>query len=130
MPRTTKIRSLYQRIGGYDVIASVTEDFFARMAADPLFSRFSGGRSLDSRLRARQLTVELLCQLSGGPCTYFGRPMKVSHEGLAITDADWEGMIEHIVAALDQRKIPAREKREFLALFSTMRKDIVEADGN
>lgn len=129
MPRKTKTRSLYQRLGGYDVIASITEDYMARMAADPHFSRFAGGRSLENRARARQLSVELLCQLAGGPCTYIGRPMKPSHEGLGITKADWEGMLEHIVAALDQRKIPAKEKQEFLKLFSKMKMEIIEAGG-
>jgi hemoglobin len=119
--------SLYQRMGGYDVIAAITDDFLGRMRADPRFSRFAGGRSLDSRTRARQLTVDLLCQLAGGPCTYIGRPMKAAHAGLAITDADWEGLMRHVAAALDQRKVPAKERDEFLALFSNLKKDLVEA---
>jgi hemoglobin len=122
--------SLYQRIGGYDVIAAITDDFLGRMRADARFSRFAGGRSLDSRTRARQLTVDMLCQLAGGPCVYIGRPMKAAHAGLAIADADWEGLIAHVAASLDQRKIPAKEKEEFLTLFSNMKKDIVEAGGN
>ena len=123
-------RSLYQRLGGYDVIASITDAFLGRMRADPRFNRFAGGRSLDSRNRARQLSVDLLCQMAGGPCSYIGRPMKAAHAGLAITDADWEGLIQHVAASLDQLKIPAPEKQEFLALFSKMKMEIVEAGKN
>jgi hemoglobin len=122
--------SLYQRIGGYDAIASITDDFLGRMRSDPRFNRFAGGRSLDSRTRARQLTVDLLCQLAGGPCTYIGRPMKAAHAGLAIAEADWEAFLGHIRASLDQRKVPAKEKEEFLALFLNLKKDIVEAGRN
>lgn len=122
--------SLYQRMGGYDAIAAITDDFLGRMRADPRFSRFAGGRSLDSRTRARQLTVDMLCQLAGGPCTYIGRPMKAAHAGLAIAEADWEGLMRHVAASLDQRKIPAKEKEEFLTLFSNLKKDIVEAGRN
>jgi hemoglobin len=122
--------SLYQRIGGYDVIAAITDDFLGRMRADARFSRFAGGRSLDSRTRARQLTVDMLCQLAGGPCVYIGRPMKAAHAGLAIAEADWEGLMRHVAASLDQRKIPAKEKEEFLALFPNLKKDIVEAGRN
>ena len=122
--------SLYQRIGGYDAIAAITDDFLGRMRADPRFSRFAGGRSLDSRTRARQLTVDMLCQLAGGPCVYIGRPMKTAHAGLAITDADWEGLMRHIAASLDQRKVPAKEKEEFLTFFANLKKDIVEAGRN
>ncbi len=117
---------LYQRLGGYDVIAAVTDDFLGRMRADPRFSRFAGGRSLDSRTRARQLTVDLLCQLAGGPCTYIGRPMQSAHAGLAITATDWDALMQHVAASVDQRKVPAKEREEFLALFAKLKMDIVE----
>ena len=123
-------RSLYQRLGGYDVIASVTDDFLGRLRGDPRFTRFAGGRSLDSRTRARQLSVDLLCELAGGPCTYVGRPMRAAHSGLGVTAADWDALIAHVAASLDQRKIPAKEKQEFLTLFSNLKNDIVEAGGN
>jgi hemoglobin len=123
-------RSLYQRLGGYDVIASITDAFLSRMRADPRFGRFAGGRSLDSRARARQLTVDMLCQLSGGPCTYIGRPLKAAHSGLGVTAADWDAFIVHVAASLDQLKIAAPEKQEFLTLFSRMKMDIVETGGN
>ena len=123
-------RSLYQRLGGYDVIASITDAFLARMRADPRFSRFAGGRSLDSRTRARQLSVDLLCEMAGGPCTYIGRHMKAAHAGLGVTASDWDALVEHVAASLDQLKIPAQEKQEFLALFSGMKMDIVEAGSN
>jgi len=128
--QNTPQRSLYQRLGGYDVIASITDAFLARMRGDPRFSRFAGGRSLDSRTRARQLSVDLLCELSGGPCTYIGRPLQAAHAGLAITEADWEGLIQHVAASLEQLKIPAPEKQEFLALFSKMKMEIVERGRN
>ena len=123
-------RSLYQRIGGYDAIASITDTFLARMRADSRFNRFAGGRSLDSRNRARQLSVDLLCEMAGGPCTYIGRPMKAAHSGLGVTAADWDALVAHVAASLDQLKIPAPEKQEFLVLFSKMKMDIVEAGKN
>lgn len=58
--------SLYKRIGGYDVIAAIIDDLFAPMRADPRFARFGAGRSVDSRQRAQQLTVDLICSASGG----------------------------------------------------------------
>ena len=122
-------RSLYQRIGGYDVIASITDTFLSRMRADARFSRFAGGRSLDSRTRARQLSVDLLCEMAGGPCSYIGRPMKAAHSGLGVTAADWDALVGHVAASLDQLKIPAQEKQEFLALLSEMKTEIVEAGG-
>src|SRR5512146_706104 len=82
-------RSLYQRLGGYDVIAAVIDDLFARLREDPQFARFSV-RSLDSHHRARQLLVDQVCALAGGPCIYIGRDMRTSHAGLGITEDEWD----------------------------------------
>ncbi|HUP47619.1 MAG TPA: hypothetical protein VNA04_02400 [Thermoanaerobaculia bacterium] len=34
--------SLYKRLGGYDALAAVTDDFIARLAGDKTLQRFPG----------------------------------------------------------------------------------------
>lgn len=119
--------SLYQRLGGYDKIAAVIDDLFAKLREDPRFARFAAGRSVDSHQRARQLLVDQLVSLAGGPCFYIGRDMKTSHAGLGITEEEWNANLEHTAAALKHNGIPEAEQREFLALFTSYRDDIVEA---
>lgn len=124
-----KTRSLYQRLGGYDVIAAIIDDLFARLREDPKFARFSV-RSLDSHHRARQLLVDQICALAGGPCIYIGRDMKTSHAGLGITQAEWDLNLKHTTAALKKNGIGEPEEKEFLALFTQYQDDIVEASGS
>lgn len=119
-------KSLYQRLGGYDALAAVTDDFIGRMAADPGLGRFFVGLSDNSKKRVRQLVVDQLCEVSGGPCIYLGRDMKTVHTGLGITGADWDSAVKHLVATLDKFKVPAKEKDEVLAAISGLKKDIVE----
>jgi len=95
------------------------------MRADPRLQRFRLGRSADSRARSRQLLIDQLCALAGGPCVYIGRDMKTSHAGLEITESEWEANMQYIVRALDEHKIPAREKAEFVELFERYKADIV-----
>jgi len=120
--------SLYQRMGGYDVIAAVIDDLFAILRSDPAFARFFGGRSNDSAVRSRQLLVDQMCALSGGPCNYIGRDMKTSHSGLGITDVEWETNMKASDAALAKNGVGDAERTDFLALFERYRDDIVEAD--
>ena len=80
--------ALYTRLGGYDAIAAVTDDFLGRLAADKQMSRFFVGVSADSLRKLRQHVVDQLCEASGGPCYYFGRSMKTVHAGLGITESD------------------------------------------
>ena len=74
--------TLYKRLGGYDALAAVTDDFLGRLAADQQFGRFFVGHSADSIKRIRQLIVDQLCAATGGPCVYTGRDMKTAHAGL------------------------------------------------
>ena len=118
--------TLYKRLGGYDAIAAVTDDFVGRLAADPQFGKFFVGHSTDSIKRIRQNVVDQLCAATGGPCYYLGRDMKTSHAGLGITEKDWDGSVKLLVATLDKLNVPAKEKDEVLAAISGLKKDIVD----
>jgi len=118
--------SLYKRLGGYDAIAAVTDDFIGRLATDPSLSKCFVGHSTDSKQRIRQHVVDFLCVATGGPCVYKGRDMKTVHAGLGITEADWTKSVQHLVASLDKFKVAQKEKDELLAAASGLKKDIVE----
>ena len=119
--------TLYERVGRYDGIARITDDYLKGVRADPQLARFIG-RSTDSLVRARQLLKDQLCALTGGPCAYVGRDMKTAHGGLGITGSDWELSTKYMTAALDKSHISGSEKDEFLALIEAFRKQIVEKD--
>jgi len=118
--------TLYKRLGGYDAIAAVSDDFIGRLAADKQLNRFLVGLSADSQKKLRQHVVDQLCEATGGPCKYIGRTMKTAHTGLGVTESDWQLTVKHLVASLDKFKVPEKEKNEFLALASSLKPDIVE----
>ena len=119
-------KSLYERLGGYNAIAAVVDDFVGRLVADKQFEHFFAGHSTDSKKRIRQHIVDQLCAAAGGPCVYTGRTMKDSHMGLNISEADWDAAAKHLVASLDKFKVPEPEKKELLAFVTGLKGDIVE----
>ncbi len=119
-------KTLYQRMGGYDLIAGVIDDLLNRFRSDPRFARFGMGRSLDSIQRARQLLVDQMCSLAGGPCVYTGCDMKTSHAGLGIGEQEWKANMDFAAAALEKLGVGPKEAAEFLAIFETYKQDIVE----
>ena len=126
MPSQAQEKSLYQRIGGYDALAAVVDDFVGRLVGDKQFEKFFVGQSTDSKKRIRQHIVDQFCAATGGPCIYNGREMKTSHAGLGITNAEWDAAAKHLVASLDKFKVPEKEKGEVLAFVTSLKKDIVE----
>lgn len=119
-------KTLYQRIGGYDTIAGVVDDFLKQLQADPAFARFGQGRGQNSLMRGRQLVVDQICNLSGGPCVYIGREMKTAHGGLAITAAEWESAGKKMGLALQKFNVSEPDQKEFAAMIEKLRADIVE----
>jgi hemoglobin len=124
--RPASAPTLYQRLGGYDTIAAVTDDFIGRLAGDKQLGRFLVGLSTDSQKRLRQNVVNQLCEGTGGPCIYTGRTMKSSHAGLGISESDWQLTVNHFVGTLEKFKVPEQEKGELLAIASGLKSDIVE----
>jgi hemoglobin len=125
-PAPPQKKSLYHRLGGYDAIAAVTDDFITRLATDKELSKFFIGLNDESKKRLREHVIDLLCATTGGPCIYLGQDMKTAHKGLGITQEDWDISVRHLVESLDKFKVGKREKDELLAALSNLKNDIVE----
>lgn len=117
--------SLYKRLGGYDALAAVTDDFIQRLATDKQLGRFFVGHSTDSVRHIRQMVLDQLCAATGGPCYYIGRDMKTSHAGMHISEADWDAAVADLNATLAKFAVPAREQQEVVAAIGALKPQIV-----
>jgi hemoglobin len=126
-PAIAKDKSLYERLGGYDAIAAVTDDFLERLAKDDKLGRFFQGVSADSLIRIRQHVVDLVCAQAGGPCKYTGRDMKTAHAGLGITRADWKRSNMRFGETLAKFNVPGKEQEELAGLLAPLEKLIVDS---
>ena len=119
--------SLYLRLGGYDALAAFVDDLLPRVTSDPQIGVYWKGKCKDSMRRDRQLLLDFLGAATGGPSLYLGRDMKTSHEGLGISDSDWDTLMRHARATLEDLGVAEREKSEALAAVEALRNEIVEA---
>jgi hemoglobin len=87
---STSQKTLYARLGGYDTIAAIVDEFLQSLSTNPQMARFSASMNLDTRKRNRQLTLDYLAAASGGPTLYLGKDMKPAHAGLGISASDWK----------------------------------------
>ena len=116
-------KPLFERLGGKGAIEAVIDDFLGRVAKD---ERINALFAVGDVPRLRQRLVELVCQGTGGPCVYSGRDMKTAHQGMKITNEQFDALVGHLVATLDKFKVPAQEKNELLGVLGPMRASIVE----
>jgi hemoglobin len=117
--------SLYERLGGLEAITSVVDAFVARCAGDDRINR-KFERSDVPRLK--QMLVDQVCEATGGPCTYTGRDMRQTHDGMGVTAGEFDALVEDLVLTLGEFDVPRAEQEELLGLLAPMRDDIVEVE--
>lgn len=120
-------KTLYQRLGGYDMIAKVVDTFLPKLRdSDPKVAAMVSGLAETSRRRNRQLIVDQICNLTGGPCLYIGRTMESAHQGLEITEEMWKKSQQAVADSLDELNIKDPEKAELVAIIEKLRLEIVQ----
>ena len=119
-------QTLFERLGGYDGIVTFVEDLLPRLEADPQLGRFWEHRGNDGLAREKQLLVDYLCANSGGPMYYTGRDMKLSHEGMGISESDWTVFMGHAADTMGALSVPEQECGEIAAFVNSLKADIVE----
>jgi hemoglobin len=117
--------TLYERLGGKDAITAVVDDFVARCAGD---TRINGKFALTDIPRLKTMLVDQVCQASGGPCTYGGRDMRETHDGMGVTAGEFDALVEDLVATLNQFGVPKDAQDQLLGVLGPMRADIVEQE--
>ena len=119
-------KSLYERLGGYDAIAAVTDALMVRIRNDDKLRRFYDHRGANGVAREQQLLVDFLCASSGGPMVYTGRDMKTLHIGMRLDEEDWARAMAHLTATLETFEVPEQEKAEVLNFHENLKAEIVE----
>lgn len=119
--------SLYDRLGGLDAITAVVEDFVGRCAGD---QRINGKFVRTDIPRLKKMLVDQVCEASGGPCSYAGRSMTETHDGMGVTAGEFDALVEDLVATLSGFNVPQPEQDELLSLLGPMRSEIVEIESS
>lgn len=122
-------QSLYERLGGYDTISEIIDEFLKKMFADPQVGRYFIGMGTDTREQLRQKNKLLMCKNTGGPCKIINRDMKLAHGGLGITDSDWHVAVTHLATSLKTLNVGEEEQKELLQLITSLKEYIVEHPG-
>lgn len=122
-------QSLYERLGGYDTISEIIDEFLKKMFADPQVGKYFIGMGTDTREQLRQKNKLLMCKNTGGPCKIINRDMKLAHGGLGITDSDWHVAVTHLATSLKTLNVGEEEQKELLQLITSLKEYIVEHPG-
>jgi hemoglobin len=117
--------SIYDKIGGYEAIEAVVEDFYVRVLADHQLAGFFAGTILNRR-KGKQ--AEFLAAALGGPEPYTGAPMKQVHQGRGITMHHFNLVAGHLGDALTAAGARSETVTEILSAIAPLAPDIASGD--
>jgi hemoglobin len=120
--------TLYDRLGGVYNIAMVVDDLMDRIMVDPRLNANPRVDEAHHRITPagfKFLATELVCQATGGPQQYSGRPMGDAHRHLMITPQEWQAFLDDFQQTLDKFNVPQPEQAELFAIVESTREAIV-----
>lgn len=130
----TPEKSLYERLGGQAAISMVVDDFVPRAAANPAvnFTRQGQPRTWEATpeniAKLKKHLVQFVSIATGAKdIAYEGRDMVAAHEGLKITNAEFDALAADLAASCDKLGVPSKEKAELLAIAGSTRGSVVQA---
>lgn len=118
--------SLYNRLGGYDAIATFATKLVGQAKQDEQLGRFWQNRPEDSVNRELQLLINYLVRETGGQMYYSGRDMENSHKGMGITEADWARFVEITGSVAGELGVGPTEGGEVMAFLNSLKADILD----
>lgn len=122
LPAKAADDTLFRELGGQAGIDKIVADFLPIIQADPRINTFF------QKTDMKQLGVllgEQFCQLAGGPCTYSGRDMVASHEGMGVRSMHFMALAEDLQIAMEKNKVPASVANQLIAKLAPMKRAIV-----
>ena len=124
-------KSLYDRLGGLKGITVVVDDFIDRLVTNDTLNsnpEIDAGRLRSPPPYLKFQVSQMVCEATGGPCTYTGKGMKEAHAQMNITEAEWGVMADEFQKSLDKFAVPAAEQKELFGIVGTTKADIVAGE--
>jgi len=117
--------SLYKRLGGREGIAGVVDGFVTNALADPRIGPAFKALPAAKVGPLKSNIADFICDQTGGPCSYIGRPMKEAHKGMGLAKEDFDACNAALAKALDSAKVAPADKEQVMKLVQSLMPEIV-----
>ncbi len=121
----SQTQSLYEQLGGEEMVAKTVAIFYRKVLADPQLKPFFEGTDV-ARVEAMQRAF--LSTAFGGPKSYTGMDMRRGHARMVkrgLSDAHFDAVLTHLNDTLEELNVGKLLRDWALALTESLRKDIL-----
>ena len=115
-------KTLFESIGGAEVVEKVVDRFYDRVVGDEHLKKFFAHSSVD---RIKSMQRQLFSVALGGPLDYDGKPLGEVHKGRGITREDIGIFIDHLFETLKDLEIESDNANQFVARIATYADEVL-----
>lgn len=118
---STTSPSLYERLGGADMIDTLIPAFYTRVLADAELAPFFKHTSIEM---LHTMQHEFFTMATGGPVSYTGRSLAHAHHGRGITKHHFALFTGHLIETLLDMGVTQSEADEVIDTINTYTNEV------
>jgi len=114
--------SLYYALGDKAGITKIIDIFIYEIGQTEETLHHFENTDID---RFREMQIEHVCMLSGGPCAYTGDEMTPVHQGMNISESEVNAITNAMIRALNTAGVSIGTRNRLLAIIASMRAEVI-----
>ena len=114
-------QTLFERVGGKQAIAELSDEFYDRVITDPELKPFFKNVSMD---KVRKMQREFFSAALDGPINYTGRPLRYVHHGRGITKHHFSLYVGHLINTLHGFALKEQDVQDIISRINTYAEEI------
>lgn len=114
--------TLYQKLGGDKKVELIVDNFIEEIQFDKKIFQYFLETDVD---RFREKLIEHICVIADGNCQYTGDPMQKVHEGMNITETDFNTTVDLLINAMTNADVPHPVQNQLLQRLAKLRHEML-----
>ena len=133
-PAPVATQTLYDRLGGLPAVSAVVDQFITNIVAETMTPNSNLKRTFTPLLQSnnsywvaslRNHLIGQIGQATGGPLQYKGLAMPVAHQGMNITDVEFNALVAELGKAMTSKGVPTSQQTEVVNILAPLKSSIV-----
>jgi len=133
-PVPTTTQTLYDRLGGLPAVSAVVDQFITNVVAESMTANSNLKRTFNPLIQSgnsyrvaslRNHLIDQIGQATGGPLQYKGMSMPLAHQGMNITDVEFNALVAELGKAMTTKGVPAAQQTEVVNILAPLKSSIV-----
>ena len=114
--------TLFQKYGGKKTVSQIVINFYQKLMADENLKKFFTNSDMKVLISHK---TNFISQALGGPKEYTGLDMKTAHQGMKISQEDFNGVAGHLKKTLEELNVESQDVDTIIGVVAPLSEHIV-----